>query len=134
LKIHSIYDKKELKRRGKMEDIYNPIKILSNTVRILYPLIKTDEMSWSYDDKIISKFHITIKIKDTQNQCYRIGMSEKGHTVLTEGSYDTGYGRIVKNFEEFVDNKDKLGEVEVRYEAKPLKEYPTYEEFWQAIK
>lgn len=117
-----------------MEDKYNPIKIYDNTAKRLYNLIKPGEMAWTYDNKIISKFHITIKIKDAESQCYRIEMSEKGHTILTVGSLDSGYGQIVKNHEEFADKKDKLGEVEVRYEDKPLKEYPTYEEFWQTIK
>jgi hypothetical protein len=79
-----------------------------------------------------NEFRIFIKILGSQNRCYLIDRDPGNKTRITEGICTGSIWREKKQ-SILLENSDKLGAVIIQRNNKQIKEYQTYEEFWNEI-
>jgi hypothetical protein len=80
-----------------------------------------------------SEFRIFIRNSENKGRCYLIAYEQDGRAQIWEGSCT---GDIWHKMPEsgLFENKDKLGEVIVKRNHLRVKEYQTYDQFWDDIR
>ena len=107
-----------------MEEKYNPIHVLKNTLKRFTEL---DE----YKRGEVHDFQIYIEIKDSKADKYIIG-GYKSDCFLLKYSLRRSSSTITAPKNLFRD-KDKLGKVVIKFKKEMIKSYQNYDEFWDDI-
>jgi hypothetical protein len=79
------------------------------------------------------EFRIFIRNSEMKSRCYQIASEADGQTQLWEGVCTGAFWREMPGTILF-ENKDRLGEVIVKRNLQRIKEYKTFDEFWDDIK
>jgi len=79
------------------------------------------------------EFRIFIRSLENKSRCYQIAYEPDGQAHIWEGSCTGDIWHKTQHSILF-ENKDKLGEVIVKRNHLRVKEYQTYDEFWNDIK
>ena|SRR4030042_2690562 len=79
------------------------------------------------------EFRIFIRNSENKSRCYQIACEPDGQTHIWEGGCTGTFWREMPRTILF-ENKDKLGEVIVKRNLQRIKEYKTFDEFWDDIK
>ena len=114
-----------------MENKYNPLILLSNTVIYCNPPGKNIKTYISSDPEF-KELEILIAIGESSDK-FKIKVDDKGHALLLRGSGETW--RIQKP-DELEMNKDLLGDVTVSREGKSTPEFygHTFDAYWERMK
>ncbi|MCK4431728.1 MAG: hypothetical protein KAW19_10570 [Candidatus Aminicenantes bacterium] len=82
------------------------------------------------------EYQISIKIKGAPNECYFIKAKKDKPVQLWRGPYE-GSLRLIKDdvaSDALYDDRQTLGNTNIIFKGKSLKQFQSYEEFWGFIK
>ena len=123
-------------KRGKMEEKYDSETIHLYAGMYIIPIIFSDlfEQAIVISEVFYEKFAVSIEIKGTDKEGYIIMPGPKGTAMLLKGSFEEGTTRIITDQKALYNDRDLLGKVTAYYDRKIVKEFPSYDEFWETIK
>jgi len=108
----------------KMEEKYNPDRIIMKTWKRLSVL---DE----YKGSEAHDFQVNIEIQPSDDDMYIIG-GYKNDCFLLKYSIRQSSSTITAP-QNLLKDKDLLGKVSIRFKQKEIKNYQSYDEFWEDI-
>ena len=88
--------------------------------------------AFSVKDEFYSKVRIFIAFKRNADQGYFIEIKD-GRVTILEDSRSGGIGKV-KGVDALYADKDNLGKVSIYFEGESVKDFPEYDDFWDAIK
>ena len=113
-----------MKKGQKMEEKYNPDRIIMNTWKRLSVL---DE----YKGSEAHDFQVYIEIQQREDDKYVIG-GYKNDCFLLKYSIKQSSSTITAP-QNLLKDKDLLGKVSIKFKQKEIKNYQSYDEFWEDI-
>ena len=114
-----------MKKGQKMEEKYNPDTIIMNTWKRLSVI---DE----YNGSEAHDFQVYIEIQPRKDDMYIIGGYKNDYFLLKYSIRQSS--STITAPQNLLKDKDLLGKVSIRFKQKEIKNYQSYDEFWEDIK
>ena len=114
-----------MKKAKKIEEKYNPDTIIMNTWKRLSVI---DE----YNGSEAHDFQVYIEIQPRKDDMYIIGGYKNDYFLLKYSIRQSS--STITAPQNLLKDKDLLGKVSIRFKQKEIKNYQSYDEFWEDIK
>ena len=114
-----------MKKAKKIEEKYNPDTIIMNTWKRLSVM---DE----YKGSEAHDFQVYIEIQPRKDDMYIIGGYKNDYFLLKYSIRQSS--STITAPQNLLKDKDLLGKVSIRFKQKEIKNYQSYDEFWEDIK